>query len=233
MASPRDPGRPALRRFAALGDIHAEDERLALVLTWLSGQAVDAVLAVGDLADGHGDLDRTCALLRRHAVVAVRGNHDRWLLADELRDLRLAHRRDDLTPPSLALLAGLTPTRRLATLRGDLLLCHGVDDDDMVRLRPHTDGYAITAMDALQRLLADASLRLVLAGHTHQRMVRAFQRPARPPLVVVNPGTLHRDYVPGFAVVDLERARVEFHDLNEGPDGRPRIVAAETLPLPV
>ncbi|HEY0139056.1 MAG TPA: metallophosphoesterase [Nannocystis sp.] len=63
-----------LRRFAALGDLHAEDERLAHVLTWLKGQQVEALLSVGDIVDGAGDLDRCCALLAAHAAIVVRGN---------------------------------------------------------------------------------------------------------------------------------------------------------------
>mgnify|MGYP000476381896 CR=1 FL=1 len=67
-----------LRRFAAIGDLHGEDLRLEFVLTWLSGQGIDAVLAVGDLVDGAGSLDRCCALLTAHAAV------------DKLLDLELA-----------------------------------------------------------------------------------------------------------------------------------------------
>lgn len=222
---------PAPRRIALLGDLHAEDERLALALTWLKGQLVDVIVSVGDIADGHGDLDRTCTMLRDHGVLAVRGNHDRWLLADEVRGISRAHRRADLTAPSLAFLSELPPTRRLATVRGDLLLCHGVGDDDMIRLRPDDDGYALASNFALTALLADRALRLVVGGHTHRRMVRSFARPGAPPLVFVNPGTLHRDYESGFAVIDLGRAAVEFIDMIEGPGGEITPLPAETLPL--
>jgi predicted phosphodiesterase len=221
---------PDLRRIALLGDLHAEDERLALALTWLKGQAIGAIVSVGDLADGHGDLDRCCDMLQGHGVLAVRGNHDRWLLADELRTLSRAHRRPDLRAPTLAFLSALPPTRRLATVRGDLLVCHGVGDDDMIRLRPDDDGYALDSNFALTALLADRSLRLVVGGHTHRRMVRRFTRPGGPPLVFVNPGTLHRDYESGFAVLDLDRAAVEFIDMVEGP-GTITPLPAETLPL--
>ncbi|MDC0667595.1 metallophosphoesterase family protein [Nannocystis radixulma] len=221
-----------LRRFALLGDIHAEDRRLALALTWLKGQAVDAVLAVGDLADGRGDLDRCCALLAAHRVQAVRGNHDRWLLGDELRGLTHAHQAVDLAPATLAYLAALPPTRRLATVRGDLLLGHGVGPDDMVRLRPHHSGYDLEANFALTDLLADRSLPLAAGGHTHQRMVRAFARPAGPSLVFINPGTLHPDHESGFAVVDLERGHVAYFDLVERPDESLAVEPAEVAPLP-
>lgn len=220
-----------LRRFAVLGDLHAEDERLALALTWLESQAVDAILSVGDLADGDGDLDRCCLLLQAGGVLGVRGNHDRWLLTDELRDLAHAQRGVHLAPPSLAFIAALPPTRRLATARGDLLLCHGVGDDDMIRLRPNHQGYAIASNLALAALLADPSLRLAVGGHTHQRMVRSFARPAGPPLVFINPGTLHRDDDSGLAVVDLERGAVDFFDMVEESGGALRLRAAETLPL--
>ncbi|MFZ6179846.1 metallophosphoesterase family protein [Nannocystis pusilla] len=223
---------PVLRRFALLGDIHAEDRRLALALTWLQGQALDAVLAVGDLADGRGDLDRCCALLAAHRALAVRGNHDRWLLGDELRGLTHAHQAVDLAPTTLAYLSALPATRRLATVRGDLLLGHGVGDDDMVRLRPHHTGYDLEANFALGDLLADPSLPLAAGGHTHQRMVRAFARPLGPPLVFINPGTLHPDHDSGFAVVDLERGQVAYHDLVEQADGSLAVQAAEVEPLP-
>jgi len=221
-----------LRRFALLGDIHAEDRRLAVALTWLKGQTIDAALAVGDLADGCGDLDRCCALLAAHRVLAVRGNHDRWLLTDELRDLRHAHQAVDLAPATLAFLADLPPTRRLPTVRGDLLLGHGVGPDDMVRLRPHHAGYDLDANFALADLLADPALPLAAGGHTHQRMVRAFARPSGPPLVFINPGTLHPDHDSGFAVVDLGRGHVAYFDLVEQPDESLVVQAAEVAPLP-
>ena len=44
----------ALRRFGLLGDIHAEDELLAVALRYLVAQELDAVLAVGDIVDGPG-----------------------------------------------------------------------------------------------------------------------------------------------------------------------------------
>ncbi|MBK7826296.1 metallophosphoesterase family protein [Nannocystis sp.] len=191
------------RRFAAIGDIHAEDRRLDVVLTWLKSQAVDAILSVGDLADGAGDLDRCC----RGAL---------WACAEcWFQD---PFRHSEVGPAALRHLAELPPTRRLSTLRGDLLLCHGVGEDDMIRLRPGEDvGRAGLAQAALAVLLADTGLRIVVGGHTHERMVRSFPRQAGPPLVFINPGTLHRDFAPGFALVDLERGVVEFHDVDERP----------------
>lgn len=213
------------RRFAAIGDIHAEDRRLDVVLTWLKSQAVDAILSVGDLADGAGDLDRCCALLRARGVVGVRGNHDRWFYEDPFR-------HSEVGPAALRHLAELPPTRRLSTLRGDLLLCHGVGEDDMIRLRPGEDvGRAGLAQAALAVLLADAGLRIVVGGHTHERMVRSFPRQAGPPLVFINPGTLHRDFAPGFALVDLERGVVEFHDVDERPGSALAIGLTETHSL--
>lgn len=222
-----------LSRFAALGDLHAEDARLAAVLTWLSGQAVRAVLSVGDIVDGEGDVDRCCDLLRAHAAIAVRGNHERWLLAGELRTLRNAHHREALAPASLGFLAALPATRTLATVRGDLLLCHGVDTDDMTRLRPYDEGYALAANTALQALLAAPGPRWLVGGHTHKRMVRSFARRVGPPLVVINPGTLHRDYDASFAVVDLARRRVEFHEVVTGADDEVQLRPAEVVALPV
>jgi hypothetical protein len=57
--------RRVLRRMLLIGDVHAEDEWLAAVLTHGAGQ-VDAVLSVGDIVDdfgGAGEVTRCIELL--------------------------------------------------------------------------------------------------------------------------------------------------------------------------
>jgi predicted phosphodiesterase len=178
------------------------------VLTWLSGQQVEVVLSVGDIVDGAGDVDRCCALLAEHGAIVVRGNHERWLLEDPF-----VCQPEFIAPGSLGFIAALPATRRLSTSRGDLMLCHGVGDNDRVRLHPQHQETSQAAIDALGPLLADPGLRFVVAGHTHRRMVRSFARAGGPPLIFVNPGTLHRGYPGSFAVVDLERGEVEFYEV--------------------
>jgi predicted phosphodiesterase len=221
------PSPAPLRRFAAIGDLHGEDLRLDVVLTWLSGQGVDTLLSVGDIVDGAGSLDRCCALLTAHAALVVRGNHERWLLEEPF-----AHQPGFLARDTLCFLRALPVTRRLPTLRGDLLLCHGVGDNDMVRLHPQDRETSPAATRALDVLLADPDLRLVVGGHTHRRMVRSFARPDGPPLVFINPGTLHRGYPASFAVVDLERGQVEFHEVFGEPGSAVVLEPAEIVALP-
>jgi predicted phosphodiesterase len=74
-------------RLGLIGDVHQEDLNLAWGLSYLQDQRVDLVLCVGDIADGSGNLDTCCELLESHGVVTVRGNHDRWFLAQEMREL--------------------------------------------------------------------------------------------------------------------------------------------------
>lgn len=209
-----------LTRFGVLGDVHTEDEALAIALETLGGLELDAVLAVGDLLDGHGDPDRTCALLRDARVVAVTGNHDRWFLTGsqlgwdtDTTELHDAHRD---------WLASLPSTRRFDTPLGGLLLCHGVGEDDMAVLRPDTDRYSLAWLEPLHALCAAPELSLMVGGHTHERMVRAFDG-----LTVINAGTLHRDFHQGFLTVDLEARVVQAHDVVDG-----RVVAAERYDVP-
>lgn len=199
-------------RLGIIGDVHAEDERLRVAITAFEREGVDRILCCGDVADGHGDVDRACALLVAHDVKTVRGNHDRWLRDDDMRTLPNAHRMTSLAPRSIELLKSLPATITIDVPGGKLLLCHGVGENDMCRLMESDSGYAISSNEDLLKVLFDPSISLMVCGHTHAPMVRRFERGAgRPALVVVNAGTLAREDDPGFVLLDLAARRAVFH----------------------
>ncbi len=211
-----------LRRLGLIGDVHAEDVLLECALRFLEAEGLDVIACTGDVPDGGGDIDRSCALLREHDVLTVSGNHDRWLLAGEHASLRDATR--DLEPESRAFLASLPETMLLPTPRGGALLCHGVGEDDMAVLRPDTRGYALGAIPELRELMLDPDVSYMLGGHTHQSMVRRFVG-----VSVVNAGTLHRRYAPGFCIVDFAAEEVAHYLCS---DGHLRLAHTEPLPRP-
>jgi putative phosphoesterase len=199
-------------RLGIIGDVHAEDERLRVAIDTLAAQNVDRILCCGDLVDGYGNVDRVCTLLALHRVATVRGNHDRWIRDDDMRTLPHAHRMTSLTPLSIELIKSLPPTLTFEVPGGKLLLCHGIGDNDMRRLGPDDDGYAISTNEDLLKVLFDASVSVMVAGHTHTPMVRRFERGGgKPALHVINAGTLGRDDEPGFVVLDFAAGRVDFH----------------------
>ena len=73
--------------MGVIGDVHCESETLSRVLDAFDAMPVDAVLCVGDLVDGPGDADATLALLQSRGVQCVAGNHERWFLDGERRDV--------------------------------------------------------------------------------------------------------------------------------------------------
>jgi putative phosphoesterase len=208
-----------LARIGALGDIHAEDAALFAALTFLRSQRLDAILAAGDIMDGVGDADRCCALLRDCGVLTVRGNHDRWFLEGSMRGLDIITK--DVAEPHRRWLESLPATRRFETPLGPLLLCHGIGEDDMSVLKSHTDAYTLRWLTALTELQRDPDVELMLAGHTHERMVRKLEG-----LTAINAGTLHRDCDPGFLVVDFEARAVLAYDIRDGA-----VRPAERYPL--
>jgi predicted phosphodiesterase len=212
----------AASRIGILGDIHAEDGFLAMALEPFAGGPGDCVLAVGDIVDGPGNVDACCDALQEHDVVAVRGNHERWLLRGEMRHLTDATAATRLSARTRAFLASLPVTRRIATTRGALLLCHGMGDDDMCTVRPGDEGYAIEVNTQLQRLIHSGDVAMVVCGHSHHRLVRRFGS-----LTVINAGTLLRGHSPCFGTIDLALGVVTFFE--QGSSGV--LVVAEALPL--
>ena len=62
---------PVIARLAVLGDPHGEHARLARALEWAHGQALDAIVCTGDIADGRGCINRCCELLEAAGVQSV------------------------------------------------------------------------------------------------------------------------------------------------------------------
>lgn len=210
-----------LRRAGVIGDVHCESCTLGRVLDALESMRVDAVLCVGDLVDGPGDADATLAILRTRQVQCVAGNHERWLLAGEHRNLERA--TQEISEESRQFLLQLPTQRRYGTPAGTTLLCHGVGADDEAWLLPETRGYALQDIPTLRELMCDDDVQFMIGGHTHERMVRVF-----PGLTVINAGTIFRDNEQSFTVIDFSEMRVEAYSAAQSNLGQ-RI---ETKPLP-
>ncbi|HEU5077136.1 MAG TPA: metallophosphoesterase family protein [Polyangiaceae bacterium] len=184
-------------RIGLIGDVHQEDLALGWALAWLSDQEVDLCVCVGDIADGFGDLDACCELLDSHGVITVRGNHDRWFLAQQMRDVPQATPLQAASEENREWLRQLPATVSIDTPAGRALVCHGTADDDMLGVRPDDEGYALDANESLQRLIRAGEHRILIAGHTHLPMLRRVSE-----LTVVNAGTLHRNYDPCVGLLD-------------------------------
>lgn len=195
-------------KFALIGDVHAEDELLKTVLDWLRPHKWEAILCVGDVVDGAGDAARCIQLLRENSIWTVRGNHDSWFAGGYGRDLSDATPLDEIPLSERAWLRNLPATRAFSTSLGPLLLCHGVGENDMAQLAPDAGNYALESNEELQKILREGRFRVMVGGHTHQRMAKKIGA-----LLAVNPGTLKRTHQPGFAVLDCAARNVQFWDV--------------------
>ncbi|MEZ5559367.1 MAG: metallophosphoesterase family protein [Pseudomonadales bacterium] len=199
-----------IRRLGIIGDLHGEHERLETALDWFAGRKLDALVCTGDVADGRGCINRSCALLRDAGVVTVAGNHDRWLLDDRVRHVEGAHHLSDLDDEALAFLQALPATQSIATVAGSLLLCHGVGDNDMAKVWPGTTRSRIERSHKLDDLLGSGAHRFLVNGHMHFRVLIDFAQ-----LLLINAGTLKGDHA-GISIVDFESGSVSAYDVSDG-----------------
>ncbi len=210
-----------IARLAVFGDPHGEHVRLARALEWTHGQALDAVVCTGDIADGPGCINRCCELLDDAGVVSVAGNHDRWLLDDRVRHVADAHREAELSDASRAYLTGLPRQRTLETLTGALLLCHGVGDNDLAKVWPGSPKSETRRSAELDAILAAGQHRFLINGHMHFRVLIDFAG-----LLMINAGTLKGQFG-GMSVIDFESDCISTYELGDG--GAPRRVCEHSL----
>jgi putative phosphoesterase len=205
------PTPPVYTRIGIVGDIHTEADALAWALDELQAQKVDRILATGDIADGphQGDgVIRACKLLRDANVLAVLGNHDRWMLDDEHRDLPDATFVDELDAETKAYLQSLPGSTDIMTPLGLMAFGHGLGRDDMAGVYPSDHGPALANNAALQTLLHAGHYQLVVSGHTHRRMVRKLDG-----VLFINAGAIQITREPCCLVLDFVQRRARFLDL--------------------
>lgn len=190
-----------------IDDVHGEDVLLWEAIERLSACGAELLLCVGDVVDGQGDVERCIELLGRYGVLTVRGNHERWMLAGDMRSLRNATRMEQLSASGLAFIRTLPATRTIDTAGGPLLLCHGLGENDMAELKPWDEGYALESNTDLTRVLL-TNAAFVVGGHTHRAMNRRFGA-----TTLVNPGTLHREHDPQCALLDATTGELVFFKL--------------------
>lgn len=197
----------SLRKIGVLGDVHCQTEAIRASLRFFATEQVDAVVAVGDLIDGPGDGNETIRLLSTLGVLAVAGNHERWFLAGEMRELPDSTALGTLTPQSEAYLRELPKTRELATVAGRLLLCHGIGENDFSGIKPtDSEESALQSPGMLAAIMT--GYEFMLNGHTHRPMLRRLRS-----LRVINAGTLMPVHRSLCSVIDFSGGTIEFRDI--------------------
>jgi predicted phosphodiesterase len=126
-------------------------------------------------------------------------------MSDEMRSLDDANARSDLKVRAWEFLPQLPLTRSFETVAGQMLLCHGLDDDDMAGVYPFDDALSLYANYPLWKLVNSGKYNFVVNGHTHRRMVRTFDN-----LTLINAGTIYRKHDPCFCIVDFETGYVQY-----------------------
>ena len=205
-------------RIGVIGDIHTQLERLAWAIDVLRAQRVERIFATGDIADGPEEdaVVRACTMLQDEGVVTVLGNHDRWLLDEQQRELPNATDPAELDPVTRAYLQSLPASVEVMTPLGLLLFGHGLGGNDMSALYPHDHGPALTNNTTLQTILRRGRHQLVVSGHTHKRMVRRIES-----VTFINAGALDLTREPCCLMLDFVEHQAVFFDYREHGETRP------------
>ncbi len=212
------------QRIGVIGDVHAHHRNLQVALDYLTAQQIDVLICTGDIVDGEGDVAACVDMLKQADVVTVRGNHDRWLLQEKVRHVPHAHHLHELQDGVVEFLRQLPVQVHLDTVAGPLLLCHGVARDDLRKVWPGTERMAAERSDALDALIEQGHLKLMINGHMHYRTLIHFHA-----LTLLNAGTVRGDHRPGFSMLDLTDNVV--HGYEVFADARCKVEQVKTLNL--
>ena len=172
-------------RLGIISDLHADLGALQQALAHLDHLGVGQVVCAGDVVDGGDEPEEVIALLREQGIPTVRGNHDRWSL-ERCDDGAPEHDGDArplfLSDTAVGWLRGLPKVWRQTIEGVRVVVCHGSPMSDMDGIYPGKTG------SELESWLAVAEADVLIAGHTHNPLVRHVSGGR----LVVNPGALWR-----------------------------------------
>jgi len=175
-------------RIAVLSDIHGNLAALEAVMEDVRRSSADLVVNLGDCLSGPLQPAETADLLMSLGLPTIAGNHERQLLTHgpERMGGSDAYAASVLTADHWTWLRDLPATMNL--LDGEILLCHGTPDSDLVYfLETVEPGGMRAATDAeAEDRAGSARAGLILCGHTHVPRVRRLSGCR----TVVNPGSV-------------------------------------------
>jgi predicted phosphodiesterase len=179
-----------MTRIAIISDVHADVHALTEALAQIDRMGCEGVLCAGDLVDCGLFPDETVARLQERAIPCIRGNHDRWRVAERAAESAEARFTEDgggsgadLAPETLQFLAALPLTWNGLFDGVRVAVRHGTPRSDMDGIYPSE----ASATDAA-RWLHDAQADVLLVGHTH--LPFALTTPTGG--LIANPGALLR-----------------------------------------
>lgn len=168
-------------RLGLIADIHGNLLALDAVLQALAEEQVDSIICLGDISSLGPQPREVIDRLRQIQCPVILGNTDAWLLEppavtqatpEDGRILREINRwcAEQLEARDRAYLQSLPPTYACALDEENTLLCfHGSPRsfDDVIA--------AVTPDAVVEEMLAGASARILVGGHTHIQMIRRYE----------------------------------------------------------
>ena len=203
-------------KFGVISDIHANLPALNAVLQHAQQHNIKTIYNLGDML-GYGAFpDQVINELKSNNIISILGNYDRKVLkvkkkADKwskskktLKWLAFKWAYDKLSPDNLIYLHSLPETRRIKYENLNILLVHG---SPASRQEPI---YQKTSDERLAELAKMAEADIVFCGHTHQSLVKHFNR-----TFFINPGSVGRqndgDPRAAYAIITINKSEVSIH----------------------
>lgn len=194
-----------------IGDVHAEDALFESSIAFFKHHGMKNIYCLGDFCDGYGNVDKIISIVKDEGIISVQGNHDVWCLEGIMHDHPSATHLSQLSQRTVDYLKRLPKTYRIITYAGEILLCHGILDNEMAKINPDDYGYAIESNTDLQTFITGPYPAIMINGHSHRRMVKQIQGKT-----IINVGTLYREHNPCITIVDFVNKNVYFYDIIDG-----------------
>lgn len=161
-------------KIAFISDIHGNFKALEAVFDDISGQDVDKVVCLGDVATLGPQPRQVLKKLRVLGIECVKGNHDEAIFdIDNLEKYKIPPLLSEtmkwcfkqLNDEELSFLNSFKPSIKIAIDNQKFLLAyHGTLNSNSIGIFPETSEYDI------ESFIPDSDISVMVGGHTHLQM---------------------------------------------------------------